>query len=201
MCVIRLSLVSWTIVIITNSVVVFSFLVLDSASGCLQAMKCKRVELSVDSYQACVAHAWSTQAEEIMVGRMKEVSACKYIDIEREGEQRVALFSEILVSISSQEAGGKVVQIFHILPQKRTDRRDDRVETSPESLAMASSQAEEYGGSVVGWYHSHPHKIVDPSSVDLRTQLQYQMMDSGFVGIIVSVFNTDSATCNNPVQV
>lgn len=66
---------------------------------------------------------------------------------------------------------------------------------------MASSQAEEYGGSVVGWYHSHPHKIVEPSSVDLRTQLQYQMMDSGFVGIIMSVFNTDSLTCNNPVQV
>lgn len=39
-------------------------------------MKCKRIELSVDSYQACVAHAWSTQAEEIMgllVGTMKEV--------------------------------------------------------------------------------------------------------------------------------
>ena len=40
---------------------------------------------------------------------------------------------------------------------------------------------------VVG--RSHPHITVLPSHVDVRTQAAYQMLDEGFVGIIISAFN------------
>lgn len=42
---------------------------------------------------------------------------------------------------------------------------------------------------VIGWYHSHPHITVLPSHVDVRTQGSYQMLDEGFIGIILSTFN------------
>ena len=38
-------------------------------------------------------------------------------------------------------------------------------------------------------YHSHPHITVLPSHVDLKTQAAYQMLDDGFVGIIISAFS------------
>eukprot|EP00246_Nothoceros_aenigmaticus_P017184 TRINITY_DN8222_c0_g1_i2.p1 TRINITY_DN8222_c0_g1~~TRINITY_DN8222_c0_g1_i2.p1 ORF type:complete len:374 (+),score=43.16 TRINITY_DN8222_c0_g1_i2:450-1571(+) len=44
---------------------------------------------------------------------------------------------------------------------------------------------------VIGWYHSHPHITVMPSHVDVRTQKLYQMLDTGFVGLIFSCFNED----------
>ena len=39
-------------------------------------------------------------------------------------------------------------------------------------------------------YHSHPHLAVVPSHVDVRTQALYQQMDSTFIGLIFSVFNS-----------
>ncbi|KAL2621252.1 hypothetical protein R1flu_001457 [Riccia fluitans] len=45
---------------------------------------------------------------------------------------------------------------------------------------------------VIGWYHSHPHITVQPSHVDVRTQKMYQMLDPGFVGIILSCFSEDA---------
>lgn len=42
---------------------------------------------------------------------------------------------------------------------------------------------------VVGWYHSHPHITVWPSHVDLKTQAQWQLMDTTFIGLIFSCFN------------
>jgi proteasome lid subunit RPN8/RPN11 len=38
-------------------------------------------------------------------------------------------------------------------------------------------------------YHSHPHITVLPSHVDVKTQAAYQMLDEGFVGIIISAFS------------
>ncbi|CAA0824431.1 Mov34/MPN/PAD-1 family protein [Striga hermonthica] len=45
---------------------------------------------------------------------------------------------------------------------------------------------------VIGWYHSHPHITVLPSHVDVRTQAMYQLLDSGFIGLIFSCFSEDS---------
>ncbi|KAL5575669.1 hypothetical protein UlMin_017368 [Ulmus minor] len=44
---------------------------------------------------------------------------------------------------------------------------------------------------VIGWYHSHPHITVLPSHVDVRTQSMYQLLDSGFIGLIFSCFSED----------
>ena len=71
----------------------------------------------------------------------------------------------------------------------------DRVEASPEQLASAMAVAEKLSERsqtklrVIGWYHSHPHITVLPSHVDVRTQGSYQMLDDGFIGIILSTFN------------
>ncbi|XWS11833.1 hypothetical protein CRYUN_Cryun37aG0035000 [Craigia yunnanensis] len=45
---------------------------------------------------------------------------------------------------------------------------------------------------VIGWYHSHPHITVLPSHVDVRTQATYQLLDSGFIGLIFSCFSEDT---------
>ncbi|KAK7261903.1 hypothetical protein RIF29_28227 [Crotalaria pallida] len=44
---------------------------------------------------------------------------------------------------------------------------------------------------VIGWYHSHPHITVLPSHVDVRTQAMYQLLDSGFIGLIFSCYSED----------
>ena len=41
----------------------------------------------------------------------------------------------------------------------------------------------------MGWYHSHPKITVQPSHVDLRTQIDWQRLDKNFVGVIVAAFN------------
>jgi BRCA1/BRCA2-containing complex subunit 3 len=95
--------------------------------------------------------------------------------------------------------GQRAVAVVHdVLILVRSDRRKDRVEISPEQMAMASGRAEELGEKcgrtvrVIGWYHSHPHITVVPSHVDVRTQAQWQQMDQGFIGLIFGVFNEDS---------
>eukprot|EP00292_Cryptomonas_paramecium_P013060 CAMPEP_0113671202 /NCGR_PEP_ID=MMETSP0038_2-20120614/5574_1 /TAXON_ID=2898 /ORGANISM="Cryptomonas paramecium" /LENGTH=219 /DNA_ID=CAMNT_0000587329 /DNA_START=15 /DNA_END=670 /DNA_ORIENTATION=+ /assembly_acc=CAM_ASM_000170 len=100
-----------------------------------------------------------------------------------------------VVDTASRE--GLKVRIWSISLQTRelAVRSGDRVEISPEQLAAAASDAERLSEElglhtrVVGWYHSHPHLAVIPSSVDLNTQAMYQQLDSGFVGLIFSVFN------------
>ncbi|KAG7581460.1 MPN domain [Arabidopsis suecica] len=88
--------------------------------------------------------------------------------------------------------------IWGASPQSRSDRQKDRVETNPEQLAAASAQADRMTIStgrttrVIGWYHSHPHITVLPSHVDVRTQAMYQLLDSGFIGLIFSCFSEDA---------
>nr|ACR35214.1 unknown [Zea mays] len=80
----------------------------------------------------------------------------------------------------------------------RCERKKDRVELNPELLAAASAQAEKMTATikrttrVIGWYHSHPHITVLPSHVDVRTQAMFQLLDTGFVGLIFSCFSEDA---------
>lgn len=101
---------------------------------------------------------------------------------------------------------------------KRLDKRKDRVEISPESLAGAITECDELNSArmkilgntesaalpelrVVGWYHSHPHITVFPSEVDLRTQFQYQIgVDRTWIGLIFGVYNAEEATGLNKFQ-
>ncbi|XP_063984487.1 lys-63-specific deubiquitinase BRCC36-like [Diachasmimorpha longicaudata] len=124
----------------------------------------KRVELQADVYMTCLQHALSTENYEVMgllIGTMIE----------------------------------DVAQISAVIILRRLDKKKDRVEISPEQLMKATAEAERFASEsglpirVIGWYHSHPHITVCPSHVDVGTQATYQMMDSGFVGLIFSVFS------------
>lgn len=127
--------------------------------------------MAEDVWLTCLTHALSTETEEIM--------------------------GLLLGDIQHSKNGSVTALIWGALPQPRCDRQKDRVETNPEQLTAASVQAEkmtvETGRTtrVIGWYHSHPHITVLPSHVDVRTQAMYQLLDSGFIGLIFSCFNED----------
>jgi len=109
--------------------------------------------------------------------------------------------SEEVMGLLIGEVEDDISHIYGVILLKRSDKRKDRVEISPEQLSNASTEAEKMGLitraakplRIVGWYHSHPHITVWPSHVDVRTQFMYQMMDKDFVGIIVSCFSHDAA--------
>ncbi|XP_034695956.1 uncharacterized protein LOC117922065 [Vitis riparia] len=130
------------------------------------------VKMSEDVWLTCTTHALSTETEEIM--------------------------GLLLGDIEYSKNGSVTALIWGASPQTRSDRRKDRVETNPEQLAAASAQAERMTVAtgkttrVIGWYHSHPHITVLPSHVDVRTQAMYQLLDSGFIGLIFSCFSEDA---------
>ncbi|CAE5964820.1 unnamed protein product [Arabidopsis arenosa] len=136
------------------------------------------VNMSEDVWLTCLTHALSTETEEIMGLLLGD------IEYSKNGESATAM-------------------IWGASPQSRSDRQKDRVETNPEQLAAASAQADisffikmtiSTGRTtrVIGWYHSHPHITVLPSHVDVRTQAMYQLLDSGFIGLIFSCFSEDA---------
>lgn len=126
--------------------------------------------MSDDVWLTCLTHALSTETEEIM---------------------------GLLLGDIEHKNGSVTALIWGASPQTRSDRRKDRVETNPEQLAAASAQAERMTSltgrttRVIGWYHSHPHITVLPSHVDVRTQGMYQLLDSGFIGLIFSCYSED----------
>ncbi|TXG69246.1 hypothetical protein EZV62_004181 [Acer yangbiense] len=142
-------------------------------------MSLTSVKLSEDVWLTCLTHALSTETEEIM--------------------------GLLLGDIEYSKNGSVTALIWGASPQSRSDRRKDRVETNPEQLAAASAQADislvvlfhrmtmltGRTTRVIGWYHSHPHITVLPSHVDVRTQAMYQLLDSGFIGLIFSCFSED----------
>ena len=136
-----------------------------------RGMAVRSVSITTEALAVCLAHAVTTETEEIMGLLLGDV-----VDT---GEQRLQarIWS---VSLHRREQGA---------------RSEDRVEISPEQLAAASGEADLLSHQlgiqtrVVGWYHSHPHLSVVPSHVDVRTQALYQQMDSAFVGLIFSCFN------------
>ncbi|GAB4850096.1 hypothetical protein Ancab_029395 [Ancistrocladus abbreviatus] len=135
-------------------------------------MSLTSVKMSDEVWYTCLTHALSTETEEIM--------------------------GLLLGDIQYSKSGNATALIWGASPQTRSDRRKDRVETNPEQLAAASAQAERMTLAtgrttrVIGWYHSHPHITVLPSHVDVRTQAMYQLLDSGFIGLIFSCFNEDT---------
>lgn len=152
------------------------------------------VHLESDAFLVCLNHALSTEKEEVMglcIGELNDDtrsdSKFTYAGTEmRPGAEKVDTV--------------RIVHIHSVIILRRSDKRKDRVEISPEQLSAASTEAErlaELTGRpmrVVGWYHSHPHITVWPSHVDVRTQAMYQMMDQGFVGLIFSCFIEDKNT-------
>ena len=128
------------------------------------------VEVSRDVMQTCLAHALTTEREEVM--------GLLLGDIEEDGQ------------------GAAVARVWRLSFQRRVDRRPDRVEISPEQLAAAAEEAARWTEEtrrvtrVIGWYHSHPHITALPSHVDVQTQGNFQLLDRGFIGLIFSVFSS-----------
>lgn len=134
------------------------------------SMAVSSVHLESDAFLVCMNHALSTEKEEVMGLCIGEVEE------------------------------SRLVHVHSVIILRRSDKRKDRVEISPEQLSAASTEAERLAAStgrsmrVVGWYHSHPHITVWPSHVDVRTQAMYQMLDRCFVGLIFSCFIEDKTT-------
>ncbi|XP_075395794.1 lys-63-specific deubiquitinase BRCC36 [Tenrec ecaudatus] len=155
------------------------------------------VHLESDAFLVCLNHALSTEKEEVMglcIGELND-------DISpNRSDSKFAPTGAELRTVGEKVDTGKIIHIHSVIILRRSDKRKDRVEISPEQLSAASTEAErlaELTGRpmrVVGWYHSHPHITVWPSHVDVRTQAMYQMMDQSFVGLIFSCFIEDKNT-------
>ncbi|XP_014211487.1 lys-63-specific deubiquitinase BRCC36 [Copidosoma floridanum] len=112
---------------------------------------------------------------------------------------------EVMGLLIGDNAEG-VTTISAAIILRRSDKKKDRVEISPDQLLKATNEAERLTEElhkrvrVVGWYHSHPHITVCPSHVDVGTQAMYQIMDSSFVGLIFSVFSEDKGSKEQEVS-
>uniref|UniRef100_A0A8I5TW47 Lys-63-specific deubiquitinase n=1 Tax=Pongo abelii TaxID=9601 RepID=A0A8I5TW47_PONAB len=150
------------------------------------------VHLESDAFLVCLNHALSTEKEEVMGLCIGEVSS--------RSDSKFAYTGTEMRTVAEKVDAVRIVHIHSVIILRRSDKRKDRVEISPEQLSAASTEthrlAELTGRPmrVVGWYHSHPHITVWPSHVDVRTQAMYQMMDQGFVGLIFSCFIEDKNT-------
>ncbi|PNJ09619.1 lys-63-specific deubiquitinase BRCC36 isoform X4 [Pongo pygmaeus] len=152
------------------------------------------VHLESDAFLVCLNHALSTEKEEVMglcIGELND---------DTRSDSKFAYTGTEMRTVAEKVDAVRIVHIHSVIILRRSDKRKDRVEISPEQLSAASTEAErlaELTGRpmrVVGWYHSHPHITVWPSHVDVRTQAMYQMMDQGFVGLIFSCFIEDKNT-------
>ncbi|NWU29876.1 BRCC3 deubiquitinase, partial [Dyaphorophyia castanea] len=159
-------------------------------------MAVQAVHLEADAFLVCLNHALSTEKEEVMGLCIGEVPPAE--GRPRGGAGGGAAYGGC--GLRGAVDTSRIVHIHSVIILRRSDKRKDRVEISPEQLSAASTEAEmlaEMTGRpmrVVGWYHSHPHITVWPSHVDVRTQAMYQMMDQGFVGLIFSCFTEDKNT-------
>uniref|UniRef100_A0A452US73 Lys-63-specific deubiquitinase n=2 Tax=Laurasiatheria TaxID=314145 RepID=A0A452US73_URSMA len=162
-----------------------------NAAGCHRNPFFHRgVHLNSD-FPICLNHALSTEKEEVMGLCIGEVSR---------SDSKFTYTGTEIRTVAEKVDTVRIVHIHSVIILRRSDKRKDRVEISPEQLSAASTEthrlAELTGRPmrVVGWYHSHPHITVWPSHVDVRTQAMYQMMDQGFVGLIFSCFIEDKNT-------
>ncbi|MBA0662250.1 hypothetical protein Goklo_006414 [Gossypium klotzschianum] len=85
----------------------------------------------------------------------------------------------LLGDIEYSKDGNVTALIWGASPQSRSDRRKDRVETNPEQLAAASAQAD-ISLNLCAFF------------LYVRTQAMYQLLDSGFIGLIFSCFSEDT---------
>ncbi|KAL4659677.1 lys-63-specific deubiquitinase BRCC36, partial [Arapaima gigas] len=157
------------------------------------AMAVSAVHLESDAFLVCMNHALSTEKEEVMGLCIGEVSWLSRASLQTQSWPHSTFIHVVGLVWTRQVDTNRIVHIHSVIILRRSDKRKDRVEISPEQLHRL---AEMTGRPmrVVGWYHSHPHITVWPSHVDVRTQAMYQMMDQGFVGLIFSCFIEDKNT-------
>uniref|UniRef100_A0A8C0PK09 Lys-63-specific deubiquitinase n=2 Tax=Canis lupus familiaris TaxID=9615 RepID=A0A8C0PK09_CANLF len=152
------------------------------------------VHLESDAFLVCLNHALSTEKEEVTglcIGELND---------DTRSDSKFTYTGTEIRTVAEKVDTVRIVHVHSVIILRRSGKRKDRVEISPEQLSVASTEAErlaELTGRpvrVVGWYHSHPPITVWPSHVDVRTQAMYQMMDQGFVGLIFPCFIEDKNT-------
>eukprot|EP00794_Sanderia_malayensis_P011359 gene11359-12543_t len=110
----------------------------------------RKIKIESDAAFLCFLHAFSTEKEEVM--------------------------GLLIGEITDED----IAHVHAVIMLRRSDKRKDRVEISPEQLSNASCQAE------ISFYVS--------------TQSMYQMMDKDFVGVIISCFSEDSSSLVGDIQ-
>ncbi|GAB1302915.1 Lys-63-specific deubiquitinase BRCC36 [Apodemus speciosus] len=123
------------------------------------------VHLESDAFLVCLNHALSTEKEEVMglcIGELND-------DIR--SDSKFTYTGTEMRTVPEKMDTIRIVHIHSVIILRRSDKRKDRVEISPEQLSAASTEAEY-----------------------VRTQAMYQMMDQGFVGLIFSCFIEDKNT-------
>jgi len=134
----------------------------------------KVVRIEADALHICIAHALSTEREEVMgllIGQTEETV--------------VHIHASVLLRRIDKRKDR-----VEISPEQLSN-------ASSDAERMGLLTREQKPMRIVGWYHSHPHITVWPSHVDLRTQAMYQIMDESFVGLIVSCFDDVNVTCGD----
>eukprot|EP01063_Lacrimia_lanifica_P034787 TRINITY_DN6516_c0_g7_i1.p1 TRINITY_DN6516_c0_g7~~TRINITY_DN6516_c0_g7_i1.p1 ORF type:complete len:338 (+),score=98.59 TRINITY_DN6516_c0_g7_i1:79-1092(+) len=124
-----------------------------------------RVVVADNVVQSCLAHALTTEGEEI-IGFC--LGGCS---------DQTAFVWETCVRPRSDKRSDRC----EVAPEDQFAATEEA-----EKLTQAGLTTK-----VVGWYHSHPHITCPPSHVDLRTQGHLQALGLG-VALIFSVFNNAS---------
>ncbi|KAI3716285.1 hypothetical protein L6452_23516 [Arctium lappa] len=151
-------------------------------------MSLTSVKMAEDVWLTCLTHALSTETEEIM--------------------------GLLLGDIQHSKNGSVTALIWGALPQPRCDRQKDRVETNPEHpkpyhpwcyygfLSNAISSPRLSVPTLANEIHRVLELILEGRDLEniacnswivenVRTQAMYQLLDSGFIGLIFSCFNED----------
>ncbi|KAK6284647.1 hypothetical protein POUND7_003599 [Theobroma cacao] len=163
------------------------------------------VKMSEDVWLTCLTHALSTETEEIMGLLLGDIEYSKDGNVTAliwgaspqsrsdRRKDRVETNPEQLAAASAQADISLVfVQLFHLGFKIICDMFE--VVSFVVKLTSRHRMTASTGRTtrVIGWYHSHPHITVLPSHVDVRTQAMYQLLDSGFIGLIFSCFSEDT---------
>lgn len=144
------------------------------------------VEVTLDTYHACLEHVTFHQGEEMMglllgqsAGGVVRFHAPVVLKRKDKRPDRVEISPEDL-SLGMKHADD-LNQVVNVGSPNAGDQDEPQVR-------------------ILGWYHSHPKITVWPSHVDLGTQDRFQMMDGDFVGLIFATYlesGADKTTHSN----
>uniref|UniRef100_A0A2R8MMF7 Lys-63-specific deubiquitinase n=1 Tax=Callithrix jacchus TaxID=9483 RepID=A0A2R8MMF7_CALJA len=148
------------------------------------------VHLESDAFLVCLNHALSTEKEEVMGLCIGEVSS-SVILAGTLSDSKFAYTGTEMRTVAEKVDAVRIVHIHSVIILRRSDKRKDRVEISPEQLSAASTEAE------ISLVVNRSFDVLWgcwATLVYVRTQAMYQMMDQGFVGLIFSCFIEDKNT-------
>lgn len=127
----------------------------------------EKVIISSDAYRGLLAHAFTTDEEEVLGLLFGEV-----------GPTLVKIWGSLSLRRNCKE-------------KDRVEVEDIQLSNAMEQ-ADELSQLVRQNCTLRGWFHSHPKITVFPSHVDLRTQETLQGLAPDFIGLIISCFSRNT---------